>query len=349
MSPLSPLISSMLLMTLGLGTMITFSSTSWFMAWIGLEINTIAIIPLMVSPYHPRSVEAATKYFIVQSAGSATLLIAACMTAWNDGNWAISQQQPLLVTIIMASALIMKLGMAPMHFWFTEVMAGLNLTTGMIMATWQKLAPLILLIQILQNQNSLFILIPALLSVMVGGWGGLNQTQNRKIMAYSSIAHMGWIVSIAPFNPSITWLMMCIYCLLTIATFLNLHALKAYKINSITSNTHNKTTHLFLIVTLLSLGGLPPLTGFINKLESSIELMNQGLILFLFIMIMFSLLSLYFYTRLCYLAISLSPPSPNVSTSLWRTQPNKPAFMLTLLSFSLLLLTPQMLAVFALY
>nr|YP_009353557.1 NADH dehydrogenase subunit 2 [Ichthyomyzon gagei]AQX92044.1 NADH dehydrogenase subunit 2 [Ichthyomyzon gagei] len=346
---LSPLIQSTLLMTLGLGTLVTFSSTSWILAWIGLEINTIAIIPLMAKTHHPRSIEATTKYFIAQSAGSATLLITACLTAWYSGNWAINPSNNSIILNIMIFALTLKLGMAPMHFWLPEVMVGLDLTTNMILATWQKLAPITLLIQITQDQNNTLILIPALLSVFIGGWGGLNQTQTRKIMAYSSIAHMGWIASMTPFNPTITWLTMLIYCLITSATFISLSILKTNKITALNMNKHNQISQMLLLLLLLSLGGLPPLTGFINKFLVSIELANQNLIIYLFMMMMGSLLSLFFYTRMCYLSIILSPPCPTTNLTLWRKAPNKPMTLITMSSTNLFILTPQLLAMFTMH
>nr|YP_009106941.1 NADH dehydrogenase subunit 2 [Ichthyomyzon fossor]YP_009106954.1 NADH dehydrogenase subunit 2 [Ichthyomyzon unicuspis]ABK19888.1 NADH dehydrogenase subunit 2 [Ichthyomyzon unicuspis]ABK19889.1 NADH dehydrogenase subunit 2 [Ichthyomyzon unicuspis]ABK19890.1 NADH dehydrogenase subunit 2 [Ichthyomyzon unicuspis]ABK19891.1 NADH dehydrogenase subunit 2 [Ichthyomyzon fossor]ABK19892.1 NADH dehydrogenase subunit 2 [Ichthyomyzon fossor] len=346
---LSPLIQSTLLMTLGFGTLVTFSSTSWILAWIGLEINTIAIIPLMAKTHHPRSIEATTKYFIAQSAGSATLLITACLTAWYSGNWAISPSNDPIILNIMILTLMLKLGMAPMHFWLPEVMVGLDLTTNMILATWQKLAPITLLIQITQDQNNTLILIPALLSVFIGGWGGLNQTQTRKIMAYSSIAHMGWIASMTPFNPTIAWLTTLIYCLITSATFINLNILKANKITTLTMNKHNQISQMLLLLLLLSLGGLPPLTGFINKFLMSIELASQNLIIYLFMMTMGSLLSLFFYTRMCYLSIILSPPCPTTNLTLWRKAPNKSITLITMLSTNLFILTPQLLAMFTMH
>nr|YP_009133164.1 NADH dehydrogenase subunit 2 [Lampetra aepyptera]AKC58439.1 NADH dehydrogenase subunit 2 [Lampetra aepyptera] len=346
---LSPLIQSTLLMTLGLGTLVTFSSTSWILAWIGLEINTIAIIPLMAKTHHPRSIEATTKYFIAQSAGSATLLITACLAAWHSGNWAISPSSDPIILNAMTLALMLKLGMAPMHFWLPEVMAGLDLTTGMILATWQKLAPITLLIQIAQDQNNALILGPALLSVFIGGWGGLNQTQTRKIMAYSSIAHMGWIASMAPFNPTITWVTTLIYCLLTSTTFISLNTLKANKITALTMNKHNQISQMLLLLLLLSLGGLPPLTGFINKLLASVELANQNLAIYLFMMMMGSLLSLFFYTRMCYLSIILSPPCPTTNLILWRMTPNKPVSVMTMASINLFILTPQLMAIFTMH
>lgn len=84
----------------------------------------------------------------------------------------------------------MKVGLAPTHFWLPEVLQGLDLTTGLILSTWQKVAPFALLLQI-PHHNPTLLVILGLLSTLIGGWGGLNQTQLRKILAYSSIAHLG--------------------------------------------------------------------------------------------------------------------------------------------------------------
>lgn len=87
-------------------------------------------------------------------------------------------------------ALGLKIGLAPLHIWLPEVLQGLDLTTGLIISTWQKLAPFAILAQLSAHASPILIAI-GLLSTLVGGWGGLNQTQLRKILAYSSIAHLG--------------------------------------------------------------------------------------------------------------------------------------------------------------
>jgi len=88
-------------------------------------------------------------------------------------------------------ALALKVGLAPAHFWLPEVLQGLDLTTGLILSTWQKLAPFALIVQVAPSVNSYLMITLGLASTFIGGWGGLNQTQLRKILAYSSIAHLG--------------------------------------------------------------------------------------------------------------------------------------------------------------
>lgn len=78
---MNPYILATLLFSLGLGTTITFSSSHWLLAWMGLEINTLAILPLIAQHHHPRAVEATTKYFLTQATAAAMILFASTMNA----------------------------------------------------------------------------------------------------------------------------------------------------------------------------------------------------------------------------------------------------------------------------
>jgi len=82
---MNPYILATLIFGLGLGTIITFASSHWLLAWIGLEINTLAIIPLIAQNHHPRAVEATTKYFLAQATAAAMLLFASTTNAWLTG------------------------------------------------------------------------------------------------------------------------------------------------------------------------------------------------------------------------------------------------------------------------
>nr|YP_009240325.1 NADH dehydrogenase subunit 2 [Mylochromis lateristriga]AMO26804.1 NADH dehydrogenase subunit 2 [Mylochromis lateristriga] len=216
---MNPYILAILLFGLGLGTTITFASSHWLLAWMGLEMNTLAIIPLMAQHHHPRAVEATTKYFLTQATAAATLLFASVTNAWLTGQWEIQQITHPLPSTMITLALALKIGLAPLHAWLPEVLQGLDLTTGLILSTWQKLAPFALILQ-LQPSSSTLLIILGLTSTLIGGWGGLNQTQLRKILAYSSIAHLGWMILVLQFSPSITLLTLLTYFIMTFSTFL---------------------------------------------------------------------------------------------------------------------------------
>nr|YP_008593380.1 NADH dehydrogenase subunit 2 [Trichogaster lalius]BAN83309.1 NADH dehydrogenase subunit 2 [Trichogaster lalius] len=342
---MSPYILTILLLGLGLGTTITFGSSHWLLAWMGLEINTMAILPLMIQHHHPRAVEATTKYFLTQATAAAMLLFASTTNAWLTGQWNIQQMShPVPITMIIL-ALSLKVGLAPAHSWLPEVLQGLDLTTGLILSTWQKLAPFALIIQIQPNNTTLLIML-GLLSTLVGGWGGLNQTQLRKILAYSSIAHLGWMMLVLSFSPALAFLTLLIYIIMTFSTFMTFKLNKATTINTLAiswSKTPVLTSLTPLI--LLSLGGLPPLTGFMPKWLILQELTKQDLAPTATLAALSALLSLYFYLRLSYaMTLTLSPNNLSGTTP-WRLYSNQltlPLAIATVLTITLLPLTPAM-------
>nr|AYW14068.1 NADH dehydrogenase subunit 2 [Menidia menidia] len=347
---MNPFILATLLFGLGLGTTITFASTHWLLAWMGLEMNTLAIIPLMARHHHPRAVEATTKYFLTQAAAAAMLLFASVTNAWLSGQWEIQQiSHPVPVTMITL-ALALKVGLAPLHAWLPEVLQGLDLTTGLILSTWQKLAPFALLLQ-LQPTNSLILVALGLASTLVGGWGGLNQTQLRKILAYSSIAHLGWMILVLQFSPSLTLLALLTYFIMTFSTFM------VFKLNGSTTvnmlaTSWSKAPVLTSItpLILLSLGGLPPLTGFLPKWLILQELAKQDLALTATFAALSALLSLYFYLRLTYAMTLTMSPNNLPGTAPWRLPTHQTTLPLALSSSAatcLLPLTPAAIALLA--
>nr|ACL01696.1 NADH dehydrogenase subunit 2 [Etheostoma tippecanoe] len=345
---MNPYILAALLFGLGLGTTITFASSHWLLAWMGLEMNTLAIIPLMAQYHHPRAVEATTKYFLTQATAAAMLLFASTTNAWLTGQWDIQQMtHPLPITLITL-ALALKIGLAPVHSWLPEVLQGLDLTTGLILSTWQKLAPFALLLQI-QPTNSPILIAFGVASTLVGGWGGLNQTQLRKILAYSSIAHLGWMILVLQFSPSLTFLTLLTYFVMTISTFLLFKLSKSTTINMLATSWAKAPALTALTpLVLLSLGGLPPLTGFMPKWLILQELTKQDLAPTATLAAMSALLSLYFYLRLSYAMALTMSPNNLTGTTPWRLQQSQFTLPLALTTTTTLLLLPLTPAVVAL-
>nr|YP_009312452.1 NADH dehydrogenase subunit 2 [Schistura pridii]BAV72031.1 NADH dehydrogenase subunit 2 [Schistura pridii] len=344
---MNPYVLTILLSSLGLGTTLTFASSHWLLAWMGLEINTLAITPLMAQQHHPRAVEATTKYFLTQATAAAMILFAATTNAWITGEWTINDLSHPIASTMVITALALKIGLAPMHFWLPEVLQGLDLSTGLILSTWQKLAPFALIMQVAQAIDPMILTPLGLLSTLIGGWSGLNQTQVRKILAYSSIAHMGWMMIILQYAPQLTLLALSTYILMTSAAFLSLKMASATKINTLTT-MWSKTPILTATtaLTFLSLGGLPPLTGFLPKWLILQEMTKQDLPLTATIMALAALLSLYFYLRLCYaMTLTISPNTTNATTP-WRMQTTQSTLALALstaIALGLLPITPAIL------
>ncbi|NP_740232.1 NADH dehydrogenase subunit 2 (mitochondrion) [Polyodon spathula] len=345
---MNPYVFAILLSSLGIGTTLTFASSHWLLAWMGLEINTLAIIPLMAQQHHPRAVEATTKYFLTQATAAAMILFASTTNAWLTGEWNIQEMSNPTALTLITMALALKIGLAPIHYWLPEVLQGLDLTTGLILSTWQKLAPFALIYQISPMMNPTLMITLGLASTIVGGWGGLNQTQLRKILAYSSIAHLGWMMVIMQYSPSLAMLNLTLYIIMTTATFLTFKNVTSTKLNALAltwSKTPMMTT--MAMMTLLSLGGLPPLTGFMPKWLILQELTKQNLPLTASIMAMAALLSLFFYLRMCYAMTLTISPNTNNNTSTWRQKSSQTTMTLsitTLLALTLLPTTPTIMA-----
>nr|AAD51510.1 NADH dehydrogenase subunit II [Celestus enneagrammus] len=320
---MNPTIISILLSNLAIGTIITMSSYHWLLAWMGLELNTLAILPIISKSHHPRATEASTKYFLTQAAASALILFSSMINALYTGQWNIMQLESPLAQILLTMALAMKLGLAPAHFWLPEVLQGASLKTTLIIVTWQKLAPMALLFLTWNQTSTLTISTMGALSVLVGGLGGLNQTQLRKIIAFSSIAHLGWMATIIPKSHKLALLNLSIYIIISIPLMMSLIFFYAKTALDLTTTwiTSPMLTALTMM-TLLSLGGLPPLTGFIPKWLTLEELLSQDMTLLATLLALTTLLSLFFYLRLSYsLSITIAPNSTK-SSSKWRLQPS---------------------------
>nr|YP_009180024.1 NADH dehydrogenase subunit 2 [Strauchbufo raddei]ALL53105.1 NADH dehydrogenase subunit 2 [Strauchbufo raddei]ALP29930.1 NADH dehydrogenase subunit 1 [Strauchbufo raddei]WMW23603.1 NADH dehydrogenase subunit 2 [Strauchbufo raddei] len=342
---MNPYALSMIVSSLALGTILTLSSYHWILAWIGLEINTLAIIPMMTKTPHPRAIEAATKYFLTQAAASALILFSSILNAYILGEWAINTPTHPIPATLLSIAIAMKLGVAPFHFWFPEVLQGSTLQTGLILSTWQKLAPMALLLQLSQSVNLNLMLTLGLLSTMIGGWGGINQTQIRKILAFSSVAHLGWMVAILKISPQLTLMNFSLYILMTstlFMTFMTLNTKNMYELSTTWSKTPALTA--LSMLSLLSLSGLPPLTGFLPKWFIAQEMIKQDMIMFALVILLSTLLSLFFYLRLTYSMSLTLAPSLSSSSSLWFSPPKNTLATPMILSLLLLPVAPTIMA-----
>nr|AAZ06552.1 NADH dehydrogenase subunit 2 [Anolis tropidonotus] len=344
---MNPTILLILLSSLATGTIITMTSHHWLFAWIGLEINTLAVIPTIATPHNPRSTEAATKYFLTQAAASAMILFSSMINAWQTGTWDITNLSSMPAHILLTLALAMKLGLAPLHFWLPEVLQGSTLTTALIISTWQKLAPLALIYLTINNLSTTILIMLGLMSTMIGGWGGLNQTQTRKIMAYSSIAHLGWMFTISSITANIFILNLMLYITLTTALFLALIMTQSKTIQDTTTSwTLSPMTTTTMMMLLLSLAGLPPLTGFMPKWLILNELITQNLTLIAIIVALSTLLSLFFYLRLTYTTTLTLSPNMIQTKFKWRLKSpssTQPLMLLTPVSILFLPMMPLML------
>nr|YP_004021878.1 NADH dehydrogenase subunit 2 [Exorista sorbillans]ADO85309.1 NADH dehydrogenase subunit 2 [Exorista sorbillans] len=289
----------MFLSILIMGTLISISANSWLGAWMGLEINLLSFIPLM-SDNKLMSSESSLKYFLTQALASSVLLFSIILFLLNNSNKIFNY----LMEMMIMSSLLLKSGSAPFHFWFPNVMEGLSWMNSLILMTWQKIAPLMLISYII---NKPLIIISIVLSSLIGALGGLNQTSLHKLMAYSSINHLGWMLAAMYMSNTLWMTYFMFYSFLTFTMIFLFNMFKISYINQLFSLFfYSKTMKFFLFFNLLSLGGLPPFLGFFPKLMVIQEMTNNNQLMLLTFMVLMTLITLYFYIRLTYSAFMLN-------------------------------------------
>nr|AND46663.1 NADH dehydrogenase subunit 2 [Anopheles cruzii] len=312
--------------TLIFGTFMTISSNSWLGAWMGLEINLLSFIPLMNdNKKNLLTSESSLKYFLIQAFASSILLFAIIMLMffYNNNFYLINKINEILIL----STLLLKSGAAPFHFWFPEVMEGLSWINGLILMTWQKLAPMML---ISYNYMYNFFMMSIILSMLIGSLMGLNQTSLRKLMAFSSINHLGWML-LAMMNNELIWLSyFFFYSFLSFSIIILFNNFKLFYFNQIFNiSMMNPIIKLLIFLNFLSLGGLPPFLGFLPKWLVIQNLINMNQLFILTISVCLTLITLYFYLRLSYSIFML-----NFQKNSWLL---KNIYNLKISSFSLIL------------
>nr|YP_010309782.1 NADH dehydrogenase subunit 2 [Leptopalpus rostratus]UMR54899.1 NADH dehydrogenase subunit 2 [Leptopalpus rostratus] len=292
-----------------MGTMITISSYTWFSMWMGLEINLLSFIPLLSSTKNMYASEASLKYFITQTMASLILLLSVIMMLMT--NEFITPMVNLSFMTVLNSALMMKLGAAPFHFWFPEVMEGLNWMNCSILLTWQKIAPFMLIMNSSPSTSFMFAVI--FTSLIVSTALSLNQVSLRKILAFSSINHMAWMLSASMVDNSIWMIYFVVYTIITVNLTFIFNQGKLYFMSQIPSFMNsNKNIKLSFMINFLSLGGLPPFLGFMPKWFTINSLILNNMALISLILIMLTLIMLFVYVRISMTTLVFSYSEPKL-------------------------------------
>nr|ARI50068.1 NADH dehydrogenase subunit 2 [Margarites vorticiferus] len=290
------------------GSLLSISSIHWLSIWAGLEINLMGFIPILVYRGITQEAESGMKYFIIQALGSGMIMLGSLVSFNASLSWEVMlTNSPYGGLLLIFTGLMLKLGSFPFHFWLPSVMAGLSWVSCLILTTWQKLAPVFLLASMLQGWLMQTTLMPAMIllasmSALVGGIGGLNQTQVRALLAYSSIGHVGWMIFCSTLTENVMKIYFLIYFIVSICLFTVLWHMENSLFSQIGSDysAKSKSHELILIFMLLSLSGMPPLLGFIGKwaaVWSSCYMYSPALLVPLLVG---SLLSLFYYLSLLF-------------------------------------------------
>lgn len=258
----------------------------------GLEINLISFISLILTNKKCNTIEASIIYFIIQSFASiiflVSILIYRIKIYLNFFIFKFSYK-----TII--AALLTKIGRSPFHFWLPLIIERLNWVRNYLIITWQKLGPLIL---IYNNLDQKFLITFVILSSITGALGGFNQTSIKKLIAFSSINQIRWLLISLIISKFLLKIYYLFYFYISFNALIIFNLFNLTSINQLyTSKFLNKSIIIFIFFNIFSIGGLPPFLGFLPKIIIIINLNNNIIII---ILIVFTLITLYYYFRLIY-------------------------------------------------
>nr|UEP17961.1 NADH dehydrogenase subunit 2 [Ophiocreas oedipus] len=284
-----------------------FISSNWFLIWLWVELNSLCLIPILSGDSSLRCVESTIKYYVFQAFGSVTFLLGILFRYFFYSNLSVLGDYGVIPYFLVVLGLCIKAGVFPLHFWFVDVISGLKFYEGAFVAVVSKVIPIYLLI-ILSGQSSLALYsLIGLGSVIIGSIFGLSQLQLRKILSLSSVSHLGWLIVLFPYL--VIWVsgsLFFVYVLMTLPLFWigGFYSVEHYfKVKGLWSNF----SFVFVfVVSILSLAGFPPLLGFFYKWVMLYFLVIKGNYLMVAILILLSLVSLYFYLNLVFSLVSFS-------------------------------------------
>jgi NADH-quinone oxidoreductase subunit N len=336
-----------IIFTSTLGAALLAVANHFVLFFLGIETLSISLYVLIAfQRSKSNSIEAGIKYLILASVSSAFLLfgMALIYTAFGTMQFgaivailvASGQLSPLFLSGfgMMMVGIGFKLALVPFHMWTPDVYQGAPAPVSAYIATVSKGAVMAILIRFFFdirgfNNHYLFVAISviAILSMFIGNILAIKQKNIKRLLGYSSIANMGYLIIIlltgssSGIQASIFYLIS--YFLTTIGAFgvislLSTNEYEAEKIDDF-KGLFWKRPWIAIVFTLslLSLAGIPVTAGFIAKFYVILEGMKAGLVILIISMIINSVIGLYYYLRIITTLFSTESETKLPELSLW--------------------------------
>ncbi len=318
-----------------LGQMVMISSGNLISIYLGLELMSLALYALIaLRRDNVVATEAAMKYFVLGALASGFLLYGMSMVYGATGHLDLGEVAKVIAAgkaeklalvfgiVFLVSGLAFKLGAVPFHMWVPDVYQGSPTAVTLILGAAPKLAAFAITLRLLVDglhglaadwQPMLMIL--AVLSLAIGNLTAIAQTNFKRMLAYSTISHMGFVLlglmsgsvegkpdlSSAAYGASLFY--MLTYVLTTLASFgivllLSRQGFECEHIDDLKGLNRRSPWHAAIVLLLMfSLAGIPPLVGFYAKLAVLQALISAGHVTLAVIAVLFSLIGAFYYLR----------------------------------------------------
>ncbi|MDB3893138.1 NADH-quinone oxidoreductase subunit NuoN [Candidatus Thioglobus sp.] len=314
-----------------LGMMVMVSGYSLLTLYLGLEILSLSLYTLIaIARERAGAVEAALKYFVLGAIASGLLLYGMSMIYGISGsinitdiaNFAANADLASRETLILNFGLVFlvigiafKLGAVPFHMWVPDVYEGSPTSVTLFLSTVPKVAAVAMLVRILVDGlgamhaywADLFIVL-AVLSIALGSVIALMQTNIKRLLAYSTISHVGFIMLgfvtgvISGYGAAVFYVF--VYILMSLAAFgivilLNKKGYEADQISDFKGlSKHSPWFALMMLVVMLSMAGVPPFIGFYAKFFILQQVISAGFVTLAVVAVVFAVISAYYYLQI---------------------------------------------------
>ncbi len=311
-----------------IGMMVMVSASNLMTLYLGLELQSLALYVLAAFARDDvRSSEAGLKYFILSGLASGLLLYGISLVYGFSGTMDFGLLRTLLSqpshasvglivgVVFILAGLAFKISVVPFHMWTPDVYEGAPTPVTVFFATAPKVAAMGLLLRVMATPFGhllgawqLLIVLVSIASMILGALAAIGQSNIKRLMAYSSIGHMGYaLIGLAVGTPEGirgTLIYMVIYVFMTAGTFACIIAMRrngrAVEQISDLSGLGNTDPGLALVLTvfMFSLAGIPPLSGFFGKLYIFLAAVQGGLWTLAVIGVLTSVVGAFYYIRI---------------------------------------------------
>lgn len=311
-----------------LGMMVLVSAHNLMPLFLGLELFSLPIYTLVaLQRGKVRCIEAAMKYFVIGAVASGMLLYGFSMIFGLTKSLDLTQiaqfinampskADPILIfaTVFIIAGVAFKLGAAPFHMWVPDVYDGAPNSVTLFLSTAPKLAAFALLIRLLVDalpgievQWQHMMIVVAILSIAIGNIVAIAQSNIKRMLAYSSVAHMGYmllgIACLTDRGYSAALFYIISYSIITLGAFgmialMSRSGFEATEISDFSGlNSRSPWLAFMMLIILFSLAGVPPLVGFIAKVAILEALIKAHLVWLAVVAIVFAIIGVYYYIR----------------------------------------------------